>query len=118
MLKALKKQLSEEEEAFDLIKRKYPHLVNMNEVDILIYCNCHSRPDIVKYVEQLKIDAFIEKDMDEILCSCTDANGSTKYLYIHKKDAEQARGVSQREQNITLKIYACPTSTCWHLTKE
>ena len=118
MLKALKKQLSEEEEAFNLIKKKYPHLRNMNEVDILNYCNCYSRSDVVKYVEKLKADVFIEKDLDEILCSCTDASGNTKHLYIHKEDAEEARTGSQREQNITLKIYACPTSVGWHLAKE
>jgi hypothetical protein len=118
MLKALKKQLSEEEEAFSLIKKKYPHLRNMSEGDILIYCNCHARSDIVKYVKQLKTEACIEKDMDEIFCSCSDASGNTKYLYIHKKDAEEARIASQREQNITLKIYACPTSMGWHLSKE
>ncbi len=118
MFKALKQQLSEEEEAFYLIKRKYSHLADMSEEDILLYYNCHSRSDIVQYVEQLKIDVFIEKDMDEIFCSCTDSNGNTKYLYIHKKEAEEARIASQREQNITLKIYACPTSRGWHLSKE
>ena len=118
MLKALKKQLSEEEEAFALIKKKYPYLRSMSEVDILNYCDFHSRSDIVKYVEKLKIDASIEKDLDEISCSCTDSSGNTKYLYIHEKDAEEVRTSRQKEQHITLKIYACPTSRGWHLTKE
>ena len=118
MLKTFKKKLAQEEEAFECLKREYPHLANMNDAAILSYLGLGSSSDIVKYVEQLKTDVFIEKDMDEIGCTCTDASGNVKYLYIHRKDAEEARTASQKEQNITLNIYACPSSRGWHLSKE
>ena len=118
MLKALRKQLSEEEEAFGLIKKKYPHLAKMSDEDILLYCECNERTAIVEYVKELKINLLQEKNRDEIICACTDAGGNTKYLYIDRKDAEQTQVLSHREQNIVLKIYACPTSAGWHLAKE
>ena len=118
MLKALKKQLSEEEEAFDLIKKKYPHLGNMSDENILLYCECRSRSELVQYVKELKIHIVQDESMDENFCICTDAKGDIKYLYMSKKEAELAQELRQREQNITLKIYACPTSRGWHLTKE
>ena len=118
MLKALKKQLSEEEEAFDLIKRKYSHLVKMSDENILMYCECHSKSELVQYVKELKIHIVQEESRDEKICICTDAKGDMKYLYMSKKEAELAQELRQREENITLNIYACPTSSGWHLTKE
>jgi len=59
-----------------------------------------------------------EESIDEKICICTDASGEMKYLYLSKKEAELAKELRQREQNIMLKIYACPTSRGWHLTKE
>ena len=118
MLKTLKTQLLKEEEAFELVKRKYPHLKNMSDKYILLYCECRSRSELVQYVKELKIHIVQEESRDEKICICTDANGDIKYLYMSKKEAELAQELRQREQNITLKIYTCPTSRGWHLTKE
>ena len=118
MLNALKKQLSKEEEAFEIIKRKYPHLTKMSDENILLYCECCSRSELVQYVKELKIHIVQEESRDEKICICTDAKGDMKYLYMSKKEAELAQELRQREQNITLKIYTCPTSRGWHLAKE
>ncbi len=118
MLKTFKKKLAQEEEAFERLKREYPHLANMNETAILSYLGIASHSKVVKYVEGLDTKVIPEMQIEDVHCSCTDADGNTKYLYRYKKDAEKARTASQREQNITLKIYACPTSRGWHLTKE
>ena len=118
MLKTLKKQLSEEEEAFSLIKKKYPHLRSMSEGDILLYCECHSRSELVQYVKELSIESVDEEVIENNICLCSDAKGEVKYLYMSKKEAELAKELRQREQHMTLKIYACPTSRGWHLTKE
>ena len=118
MLEALKKQLLEEEEAFTLIRKKYPHLTKMSDENILLYYECHSRSELVQYVKELKIHIVQEESMDEKICICTDAKGDMKYLYMSKKEAELAQELRQREQNITLKIYACPSSRGWHLSKE
>ncbi len=118
MLEALKKQLAQEEEAFRLIKKKYPPLASMHDDAILAYCDCRSRSELVQYVKELKIHIVQEESRDEKICICTDAKGDVKYFYMSKKEAELAQELRQREQNITLKIYACPTSRGWHLTKE
>ena len=118
MLEALKKQLAQEEEAFRLIKKKYPSLAPMNEYEILAYCDCRSRSELVQYVKELKIESTLDEGKDENICLCTDTNGEMKYLYMSKKEAELAKELRQREQHINLKIYTCPTSRGWHLTKE
>ena len=109
MLEALKKQLAQEEEAFRLIKKKYPPIASMHDAAILAYCDCRSRSELVQYVKELKI---------ENICLCSDADGKIKYLYMSQKEAELAQELRQREQHIKLKIYAYPTSRGWHLTKE
>ncbi len=118
MLKVLKKQLAKEEEAFRLIKKKYPPLESMNEYEILAYCDCRSRSELVEYVKALKIDNMAKENTDANVCLCTDANGEIKYLYSTKREAELAQELRQREQHIKLKVYSCPTSCGWHLTKE
>ena len=55
---------------------------------------------------------------DENICLCTDSNGEMKYLYMSKREVELAQELRQREEHINLKIYTCPTSRGWHLTKE
>jgi len=118
MLKNFKKKLAQEEESFERLKKDYPHLANMNESAILSYLGIASRSEVVKYVEGLDRKAIAEVDTYEVLCSCTDASGDEKHLYLNRKDAEQASASRKREESITLNIYTCPTSTGWHLTKE
>ena len=117
MLEALKKQLTEEEEAFRLIKKKYPPLASMNEYEILAYCDCRSRSELVHYVKELKIKSTQDESREEDICLCNDGNGEMKYLYLSKREAMLAQELRQREEHIKLKIYACPTSRGWHLTK-
>ena len=118
MLEALKKQLAQEEEAFRLIKKKYPPLATMNEYEILAYCDCCSKSELVQYVKELKIEIIQDEGTAENICLCSDADGKMKYLYMSQKEAELAQELRQREQHIKLKIYVCPTSRGWHLTKE
>ena len=118
MLEGLKKQLDQEERAFKLIKKKYSPLDSMSEYEILIYCNCRSRSELVQYVKDLKIEIIQDEDIDENICLCIDGNGEIKDLYMSKSEVALARELRQREQHIKLKIYSCPTSIGWHLTKE
>ena len=118
MLETLKKQLAKEEEAFRLIKKKYLPLESMNEYEILAYCDCRSGSELIEYVKELKIETIQDVGIDENICLCTDANGEIKYLYSTKREAELAQELRQREQHVKLKIYTCPTSRGWHLTKE
>ena len=117
MLEALKKQLGEEEEAFRLIKKKYPQLATMNEYEILTYCDCRSRSELVQYVNDFKIDLVDDESTSGNICICNDADGEMKYLYVSKKEVELAQELTQREQHIKLNIYACPKTRGWHLTK-
>ncbi len=118
MFKKLRKQFSEEEKAFTVIKKKYAHLAKLRDDEILLYCECKSRSDIIHYVNQLKKDEFIDKSIEVAICTCSDGSGNIKNLYLSRKDAEQVSALARKEQNITLNIYACPTSTGWHLSKE
>ncbi len=118
MLEALKKQLSKEEEAFALIKKKYPHLKNMSDKYILLYCECCSRSELVQYVKELKIHIVQEESRDEKICICTDGKGEIKDLYVSKSEVELAKELRKKEDHVKLKTYACPTSRGWHLTKE
>jgi hypothetical protein len=118
MLEVLKKQLTQEEEALRLIKKKYPPLASMNEYEILAYCDCRSRSELVQYVKALKIESVQDEIKAEDICLCTDGCGEVKYLYMSKKEAEAAKELRQREEHIGLNIYACPTTRGWHLTKK
>ena len=118
MLEVLKKQLLQEEEAFRLIKKKYPPLASMHDDAILTYCDCRSRSELVRYVKELKIGNVQKEDTDENICLCIDGNGEMKYLYLNSKEAALSQELRQREQHVKLNIYACPTSRGWHLTKE
>jgi len=118
MLEALKKQLAQEEEAFRLIKKKYPPLASMHDDAILAYCDCRSRSELVQYVKELSIESVGEEAIEDNICLCTDANVEIKYLYMSKREAELAQELRQREDHVKLNTYACPTSRGWHLTKE
>ena len=118
MLEVLKKQLVQEEKAFKLIKKKYLPLGSMCEYEILVYCDCRSRSELVQSVKELKIESIQDEGIDENICLCTDGNGEIKDLYMSKSEVALAQELRQREQHIKLKIYACPTSIGWHLTKE
>ena len=118
MLKNFKKKLAQEEDAFERLKRDYPHLANLKETAILSYLGIASRFDVVKYVEGLDTKVIPEMETGAMHCSCFDSNGDTKYLYMNRKEVELAVGLRQKRQHNTLSIYACPTSTGWHLTKE
>jgi hypothetical protein len=47
MLEALEKQLGQEEEAFRLIKKKYPLIASMNEYKILACYDCRSKSELL-----------------------------------------------------------------------
>jgi len=49
---------------------------------------------------------------------CTDRNGNYKELYQSKSDAEKRAKILARENHVKLKVYQCPYSDGWHLTKK
>ena len=118
MLEALKKHYSIINRNKLQSQMKYPPLASMHDDAILAYCDCRSMSELVQYVKELSIESVDKEAIEDNICLCTDAKGEVKYLYMSKKEAELAKELRQREEHITLKIYTCPTSRGWHLTKE
>ena len=113
-LKALKKRLKQEEQAFKRIKKCYPYLSSMSNNDILVYLHLNSTQEIITYAKQLRSEETHTQKLGNDECQCLDANGVLKNLYTSKKDAERTR---IHITHTLLKIYPCPTTNGWHLTK-
>ncbi len=54
---------------------------------------------------------FPEKETN--LCTCTDAQGETKYLYNSEKELSYLLS----KKDIKLQAYPCPHEKGWHLSK-
>lgn len=51
-------------------------------------------------------------------CSfCTSSSGEAKALYPSKSDAVQRARIIGEERGLRLKVYACPHTRGWHLTR-
>lgn len=57
----------------------------------------------------------INMDLDS--CLCKDRNYQFKTLYRTQRDAERIAKFILDTQGVNLKIYPCPYSIGWHLTK-
>jgi len=119
ILKSLKKKYLREEQAFKLVKKAYLHLSNFTNEEILAYFGLESRNEILDHLDHNKIvqDQRTKTTTKEYVCTCIDSDGESKYLYATNNEAKQRCVFLEKEQNITLKVYACPTTNGWHLTK-
>ena len=119
MLAAVKKQRTQEEKAFEHLKKSHPHLSNLTDTEILHFFGLAKRVDIVGYkVMSQEIPGTFDKNESEVVCLCEDSNGNGKLLYSTYTEAKQQSIFLQTEQQIKLKVYACPTTPGWHLSKS
>lgn len=121
MLESLKRQYHQEELSFAMLKKQYPHLDNMSDEEILLYFECDSRSKIIHIAVQMNTTdhKMIDNSFgNHITCSCTNADGYSKNLYVDVTEAKRMCKLLSKEQNIVLRLYICPTSDGWHLTKK
>ena len=50
-------------------------------------------------------------------CDCCGQNGQPKATYETEADANQTAEHQRAEYGVNLRVYACPYSSGWHLTK-
>ena len=119
MLKKLKNLLSQEEEAFALLKKQYPLITDKSDAEILTYFGLE-RSEIVAFSKDFK-NLYEETKLHPLeqntICKCTDANNQPKNLYNTREEAEKTRSFLKTSQNIALILYPCPHTTGWHLSK-
>jgi hypothetical protein len=58
-----------------------------------------------------------EEIFDVDYCLCTDSNNQFKTIYATEYEAQKIAKFLYKEQGIYLKVYPCPYSSGWHLTK-
>jgi len=118
-LLSLKKQLEQEEQAFDYFKKRYIHLSKLTDLEILQFFSLTNREEIVKYKKKIGsiVPDIYENILDENICNCKDSNGKSKLLYESYSEADEKSLFLKREKQLNLKVYACPSSNGWHLSK-
>lgn len=120
-LKYLKKRLRQKEEAIKKIKRLYPHLKILNDNILIEYLGLESYERLIEFAKELEAsDMPKSRDIytsNKKVCRCCDSEGMPKVLYKYKMDAQRATKFISDRENIKLKIYHCPTSEGWHLSR-
>ena len=51
-------------------------------------------------------------------CCCTSYDGKKKRLYRSKREAERVAGHIHVSRGVRLRVYECPDTHGWHLTKD
>ncbi len=122
-LKPIKKKLQNKDKLYHTIRRVYTHLSELSNEEILDYYNVNSLKELNKHIEHVKsilkkqIENHEEKLEELDACFCVDARGDFKYLYEHKKEAEQQVLFSLKTKRVKLTLYACPFHCGWHLSR-
>ena len=120
-LKRLKKRLSKRDEAIQKIKRLYPYLKILDNDILLKYLGLLDYDSLIEFSNELgscDINSIYQKNSkQEYICYCCDRDGMPKVLYRDKLDAKRAKKFISSKESIELKIYPCPTSNGWHLSK-
>ena len=117
-LSSLKKQREQEEDAFTHLRKSHSHLSRLTDVEILQFFELDKREEIVGYkIVSQKVSSLSDKNTSEMVCLCKDSKGNGKFLYITYSEARQKSIFLQKEQQIKLKVYACPSTDGWHLSK-
>lgn len=115
-LSTLKKQAQAEEKAFEQLKKVYPQFKGFTESEILDFLELEKRDEIVGYKLTSVVSTLMPEESESI-CRCTDAKGNDKSLYTTYDEAKEKSLFFEKEQQIRLKVYACPTCNGWHLSK-
>jgi hypothetical protein len=109
-LQTLKNDLQKKEDIRKRIHDKYPQLIHLSEQQLYIYFE-------VKTILALK-EIEIQQNIPQIdalpICTCTDSQNKIKDLYVSERSADKQAQLSGKN----LKIYPCPATTGWHLSKR
>jgi hypothetical protein len=122
-LKPIQKKLSKTHHAYATIRQVFPHLLTLENKEILDYYNVKNVEALAEHIEHIKRvltqkEAHFQETLDEMKgCFCQDAKGEFKYLYPSKKEAERQVAYSFKSKNIKLKTYPCPYHCGWHLSR-
>jgi len=117
-LKALKRQLNEEEKLLLRLKHDYPHLAKMNKVALMHYFYVTDKHKLFAYIKVLTEKRYATKDEATVcVCSCHDSYGIPKILYASRSEAESVVQYVLKNRQLQLKIYPCPWEQGWHLSK-
>ena len=118
-LARLKKQREQEERAFESLKKADVHLAKFTDVEILQFFGLKKREEIVGYNVEVKRSSASTPDTHrtEATCLCQDSMGNGKLLYSSYEEAEKKSVFLKRDKQLNLKVYACPTTNGWHLSK-
>jgi len=49
---------------------------------------------------------------------CKGTNGQAKDAYRNQREAQRRADILRKEQDVSLKVYACEYSEAWHLTRD
>ncbi len=120
-LKPIKKKLSNKNQAYQTIRRVYPHLSELSNEEILNYYHVTNIKELEDHIEYIKV--ILKKKINNYKnelkvidsCFCLDSRGDFKYLYPNKKEAEKQILYTEKTKKIKLSLYECPYNCGWHL---
>jgi len=117
-LKDLKKKLKAKELAIKKIKNYYPYFSHMSELEIIQYLNLTDIKELIFYSNKLSISTQTHNNNQLLIkCQCIDSNGISKNLYNSYDEAQKVVSYIKNQRQIHLKIYPCPTTNGWHISK-
>jgi len=123
MFKTLKKQLIMEEKAFRQLRKHFPNFKSVRNDEIYQYLGINSTKELVELVEKLPLSSSEQSEfplsaygLKTLMCTCTDSEGNTKYLYPTQKEAVSVCKY-HTQIKFKMKVYPCPESNGWHISK-
>ena len=118
-LRTLRADLHQKETMFKAIQNHYPHLAHFTEEEILKYLQIDTIEELREHMKQtLDTSVALYKDqIEEMICSCKDSEGSFKDPYDTQEVAQHKADELMMHQELKLRVYPCPYGNGWHLTK-
>lgn len=119
-LQAIKAELVHKETTLKILHKHYPHLAQFSEEQILKRFNVSTINELkehIKYITESSLPATSHTITDNTMCSCNDEKGEWKYLYDTQARAQHEANELMINKRLKLKVYPCPYSYGWHLTK-
>lgn len=118
-LQALKEDLRYKQTTLKVIQNHYPHLGHLSEKEILDYLHLTSIDQLNEHIQEMtKNGPTVKYSTDHsTFCTCVDSKGKPKELYLTQDIAEHQADELRLYQKQKLKVYPCPDTHGWHLTK-
>ena len=117
-LQTLKNNIAKREDVLKALQKTHPHLAHLSEAQILTYFDIHTTDELTKHITLIKEFILRLDNLKDQLCSCTDSKGQPKDLYASEEFAQKEADVLAIQKRVKLKVYACPDSSGWHLSKR